>query len=183
MRGQWSIGVVVAALVVAPSLAWAQQEHGGKEHAGKEHGGQEPSGATQAPGAPAASAEPSEAAEATAPKAQAAEPSAEEIRQTIRDYISQVEEEEGSFTIDDEVTGQTRTLKLERVHDRVGKTGELYYSCTDMRDTASQELLDLDFDVEAFEEGLDVVDVRIHKVNAKARYTYDQDDNRIPVTE
>ena len=177
MRGLWVIGIVVAALAMTPSIAPAQQEHGGKEHAGKEHGG---AATTQA--APEAPVAPPAAAESTPTTAPAAEPSAEEIRQTIRDYISQIEQEEGSFTIDDEVTGQTRTLKLEGVHDRVGKTGELYYSCTDMRDTASQELLDLDFDVEAFEEGLDVVDVRIHKVNGTARYTYDQDDNRIPVT-
>jgi hypothetical protein len=35
------------------------------------------------------------------------------------------------------------------VHDRVGKTGTLYYSCTDMRDTQTGESLDLDFDVKA----------------------------------
>ncbi|MBI3324709.1 MAG: hypothetical protein HYZ92_05460, partial [Candidatus Omnitrophica bacterium] len=65
--------------------------------------------------------------------------------------------------------------------ERVGKTGEAYYSCTDMKDAASGEILDLDFDV-ADEDGvLEVVDVRIHKVSGQARYTYDDQDNRIPL--
>jgi hypothetical protein len=65
------------------------------------------------------------------------------------------------------------------VHERVGKTGDYYYSCTDMLDAGSQELLDLDFDVEAEGGALEVVDVRIHKVSGKARYTYDDNDHRI----
>jgi len=69
-----------------------------------------------------------------------------------------------------------------RVHERVGKTGELYYSCTDMQDTSTGELLDLDFDVEANDEQLEVVDTRIHKVNGQERYTYDEQDNRIPLS-
>jgi hypothetical protein len=72
-------------------------------------------------------------------------------------------------------------LEFVRVHDRVGKTGSLYYSCTDMRDKQTGELLDLDFDVKATGEKLKVVDGRIHKVGGKARYTYDEHDNRIPL--
>jgi hypothetical protein len=79
------------------------------------------------------------------------------------------------------VTGTTRKLEFVRVHDRVGKTGPLYYSCTDMRDKQTGELLDLDFDVKATGEKLKVVDGRIHKVAGEARYTYDEHDNRIPV--
>ena len=69
-----------------------------------------------------------------------------------------------------------------RVHERVGKTGTLYYSCTDMRDRDTGQLLDLDFDVKASGSELSVVDTRIHKVNGQARYTYDDQDRRIPVT-
>ena len=51
-----------------------------------------------------------------------------------------------------------------------------------MKDTKTGDLLDLDFDVEALPDGmLEVVDVRIHKVNGAARYTYDDQDNRIPL--
>jgi len=109
-----------------------------------------------------------------------AEPSAEELRDRIAAYVNEQEDAEGAFRIEDEVTGATRTLTLERVHERVGKTGDAYYSCTDMRDAETGELLDLDFDVQAVEGRLDVVDVRIHKVNDQPRYTYDEHDQRIP---
>ena len=111
-----------------------------------------------------------------------AEPSVEQIGQTIREYIAQIEEDEGAFTIEDEVTGKTRTLTLDRVHDQVGKADDLYYSCTDMKDKDSGETLDLDFDVESYDGELEVVDTRIHKVNGQPRCTYDGKDNRIPVT-
>ena len=183
MKSRWVRGVMVGMMLVAPSVMAA--EHGGQEHAGQEHGG-----ATTAAAAPAAASAPASApaAETTtsattpagAPEA-SAEPSAEQIRQTIRDYIAQIEEDEGAFTIEDETTGKTRTLTLERVHDRVGKTGDLYYSCTDMRDKDSGEALDLDYDVESYDGELEVVDTRIHKVNGQPRYTYDDKDNRIPV--
>ena len=149
--GFYAIGI--GGLLSAGWPAYAA-EHGGKEHAGttQEHGGQ----------------------------AVKAEPSAEQIRQAIQDYIASVEQNDEAFTIEDDVTGATRTLTLVRVHERVGKTGELYYSCTDMRDASTSELLDLDFDVEATGEQLEVVDQRIHKVNGQARYTYDEHDNRVP---
>lgn len=139
-------------------------EHGGKEHGGattKEHGG-----TTQEHGGQAVNAE----------------PSAEQIRQSIQSHVQGIARKTGRFTIKDPVTGTTRNLEFVRVHDRVGKTGPLYYSCTDMRDTQTGELLDLDFDVKATGEQLKVVDARIHKVAGKARYTYDEHDNRIPAS-
>ena len=151
------VWVVVGALAVWPVVGQAA-EHGGKEHGGTthEHGGQT---AVQPP----------------------VEPSAEALRQAIRDHIAQVEKAKGAYTIRDTATGQTRTLTLVRVHERVGKTGSLYYSCTDMRDVDNGELLDLDFDVDASGGALQVVDERIHKVEGKPRYTYDDKDNRIPL--
>lgn len=165
-------------LWLAPSVFAA--EHGGKEHGGKEHGGtatregsgtvtpqaKEHGGTTQEHGGQAIKVE----------------PSAEQIRQAIRDHIAFTERKGGAFTIEDDVTGSTRTLQLVRVHERVGKTGDYYYSCTDMRDAQSGELLDLDFDVDATGGQLDVVDVRVHKVEGSARYTYDENDNRVPLS-
>ena len=112
-----------------------------------------------------------------------AEPSAELLRQTIRDYIGTQEKLQGVFEIADERTGALRELQLVRVHDRVGKTGDYYYSCTDMTDVASGDLLDLDFDIEDQAGNLKVVDVRIHKDNGNPRYTYDENDKRIPVVQ
>ena len=174
MKYRWVMAVIVGCVALVPGFADAA-EHGGKEHGGEEHGGsaattQEHGGQQPASATPSQSAQP-------APT----EPSAQEIRQSIRDYIAQIEEEQGAFTIEDEVTNSTRTLTLVRVHERVGKTGSAYYSCTDMRDANSGELLDLDFDVEAEGSALNVVDVRIHKLNGKPRYTYDDNDQRIPL--
>ena len=116
------------------------------------------------------------------PSAMAAEPTAEQLRQTIRDYIKWHEGKLGAFTIpDSRQIGKLRTLQLIRVHDRVGKTGDYYYSCTDMKDVATGDQLDLDFDVSDKGSKLQVVAVRIHKDNGKPRYTYDEHDNLVPL--
>lgn len=197
MKRAWGLGFAVGLLLlVDPAVGWAMgrahkeragaeladQEHAGEasvthehagqtqEHDGQEHGGQEHAGVSAAT-----------ATQAGQPVAQA-EPSAEQIRQTIRSHIELYERENGGFTIHDELTGSERTLKLVQVHERVGKTDQLYYACTDMRDEQTGELLDLDFDVSAERGEPSVVDVRIHKVNDRPRYTYDEQDHRIPLT-
>jgi len=115
------------------------------------------------------------------------EPAAEELRGTIRQYIERQEAALGAFTVPDpKQIGRLRTLSLIRVHERVGKTGDYYYSCTDMKDVATGDELDLDFDVsdirrEDTGRELKVVAVRIHKDNGKPRYTYDANDNLIPL--
>ena len=110
-----------------------------------------------------------------------AQPSSEALRQTIRDYIANQEKLQGAFAIVDKRSGKLRHLTLVRVHDRVGKTGDYYYSCTDMSDGDTGDQLDLDFDIEDQNGNLRVVDIRIHKDNGKPRYTYDENDNRIPL--
>jgi len=195
MKGKFSL-FVLAAVVASLSLygvsAHAAGEHGGKEHAGsehggtavegshdhaKEHGGQEHGGqekTSQEHGG-------QEHAGAYVEGSHMIEPTAEQLRQAIRDYVAEMEGAQGAFTIEHEVTGGSRTLTLEQVHERVGKTGNYYYSCADMKDTMTGEILDLDFDVEFSASGLDVVDVRIHKIEGNALYTYDANDNRIPL--
>ena len=148
-----------------------------------EHGGQEHGGATTAPAAQEHGGTTQEhGGRPAAPSAAQAEPSAEQLRQTIQSYVQSIAQKNSVFTINDPVTGTTRQLEFVRVHERVGKTGSLYYSCTDMRDKQTGELLDLDFDVKAEEGKLSVVDQRIHKVSGQPRYTYDEHDHRIPVT-
>lgn len=111
-----------------------------------------------------------------------AEPEPEALRQTIRDYIQNEKTGKGAFEILDERTSTLRKLELVQVHERVGKTGDYYYSCTDMKDVETGDVLDLDFDI-ADEDGVLVVaDVRIHKDNGQPRYTYDANDNMVPVT-
>lgn len=110
-----------------------------------------------------------------------AEPTPEALRDTIRDYVANEEKSKGAFEIRDERTGDLRQLEFVRVHERVGKTGNYYYSCTDMKDAQTGDLLDLDFDIQDEGGNLKVADVRIHKDNGDPRYTYDDKDNRVPV--
>ena len=113
-----------------------------------------------------------------------ADPSADQLRDTIRTYIQRQEARLGSFTVaDPRAQGTLRTLSLVRVHERVGKTGDYYYACTDMNDLATGDQLDLDFDVAETGTGLNVVAVRIHKDNGMPRYTYDASDRMIPVSQ
>ena len=74
-----------------------------------------------------------------------AEPTPEALHQTIRDYIANEEQSKGAFEILDERGVVLRRLELVRVHERVGKTGDYYYSCTDMKDVITGDLLDLAF--------------------------------------
>ena len=106
-------------------------------------------------------------------------PAPSDLRGTIVAYIKTQEKNQGAFLIIDERTNESRRLELVRVHERVGKTGDYYYSCTDMKDVKTGDILDLDFDIADNEGKLDVAAVRIHKDNGKARYTYDDKDNRI----
>ena len=110
-----------------------------------------------------------------------AEPTPEDLRSAIRQYVGAEEQSEGFFSVVDPKTGTARKLKLERVHERVGKTGNYYYSCADLKDVETGDLLDLDFDVSEANSELKVADVRIHKDNGNPRYTYDANDNRVPV--
>jgi hypothetical protein len=110
-----------------------------------------------------------------------AEPTPDMLRQTIRDYVSAQESSQGAFKVFDARLGTERTLTLERVHERVGKTGNYYYSCADLKDVQTGDVLDLDFDVSDAGGELKVVDIRIHKDNGSPRFTYDSNDNIIPV--
>ncbi|VAX35167.1 hypothetical protein MNBD_UNCLBAC01-1196 [hydrothermal vent metagenome] len=166
-----AIQLMLAVMFVAgmTHLAVAGGEHGGKEHGGdkpaaKEHGGEKKGSAKDAHGH--------------------AEPSNEDIRNTMKAYVvAQTEAHSGNFKVKDVDTGETRNLTLINVHERVGKTGDNYYSCADFKDVDSGEELDLDLDVVNNHGVLSVTDVRIHKVSGEPRYTYDDNDNRVPLKE
>jgi len=150
-------------LAVGTSSMVFAAEHGGQEHGGEthanEHGGQEQGDAANA-----------EAVQS---------PSNDDIRNTMSAYVTAQSLESGTFDIEDAETSETLHLSLELVHDRVGKTGDYYYSCADFKDVNTGEMYDLDIDVADNDGVLSVADVRIHKVGGIARYTYDDNDNRI----
>ena len=108
-------------------------------------------------------------------------PTIDEAHAAVSKYVQELTEDEGAFYIDDELTGETREVSLTQVHDRVDKAGDAYYIAVDMKDVKTSDSLEVDFDLESYEKELEVVDVRIHKVNGKERYTYDDRGNRNPV--
>ncbi|MFH1594039.1 MAG: hypothetical protein ABID09_05025 [Candidatus Omnitrophota bacterium] len=110
-------------------------------------------------------------------------PSVDDIRETMTKHVMDKSASKGTFDVVDEETGKTRHLALGKIRQRVGKTGDYYYSCADFTDVDSGEMLDVDLDVEDRSGSLSVVEVRVHKVDGKQRYTYDENDNRIPVEE
>jgi len=164
--------------VVGFSQMTLAAEHGGKEHGGKtktqEHGGK--STTQEHGGTSKTQIQSGKEHGGTSAK----KPAAADIRSAMKNHIVS-NYVNGAFAISDPDTGTTRHLKLVRVHERVGKTGDYYYSCADFRDAKTNELLDLDIDISDNGGRLTVADVRIHKVNGKERYTYDENDNRIPL--
>jgi len=101
----------------------------------------------------------------------------------MKSYVEAESKKSGTFDIKDPDTGKTLNLELLKVHERVGKTGHYYYSCADFKDTTTSKMYDLDLDVKVKGDNLKVVDVRVHKEDGEARYTYDEYDNRIPLKE
>ena len=156
MNKIFSLIMAISIMLLGSSFVSAA-EHGGKS-VGKEHGGtaQKEHGGTSAP-------------------------SADAIRKAMKDYVKDQSKATGTFDVPDPETGKTRKLELLKVHERVGKTGDYYYSCADFKDTATGQMLDLDLDVQDTGGKLSVVGVRIHKLEGKERYTYDENDNRVPI--
>jgi hypothetical protein len=111
-------------------------------------------------------------------------PSAEEIRGAMKTLVDEKSKTLGAFEVRDQETGKVRRLELIKIHDQVvkrAKAGGYYYSCADFKDLDTGETVDVDLEMENKDGALSVGDVSIHKVNGKARYTYDDNGNRIPV--
>jgi len=184
MKKVFYIALALAMVMYFGGISFAG-EHGGKEHGGKEHGSKEHGGKAQEVQKTAEHGGKVQEVQKTAEHGgkEKEPPSADDIRGTMKSYILGKAAASGSFDVKDPETGNVRRLALVKVHERVGKTGDYYYSCADFTDLDSGEVLDLDLDVEDNGGNLSVADVRIHKVSGKERYTYDENDNRIPLSE
>lgn len=108
-------------------------------------------------------------------------PAVGDAQNVISSYIKEQSDEMGDFDIYDPQTQETRELTLVKILDKVGKTSDNYFACAEFSDKNSSEKLDLDFDIENTGGKLNVVDVKIHKVNDAPRFTYDEKGNRMAV--
>lgn len=112
-----------------------------------------------------------------------AKPNPDTMRETIELYVAQQERLQGAFALVDGKHSSLRWLKLIRIHEKIGKTGNYRFVSADMRDVKSGDLLELDFDISNQKGELRIVDIRIRKENGKARYTYGENSNIVPVDE
>ena len=108
-------------------------------------------------------------------------PADDDVRATIQEYINAVSKASGTFNINDPASKKTLNLSFVKIHKKVLKTGDNYYACADFKDINTREKYDLDLDVADNNGVLSVVELRIHKVGGKARYDYDDNNNRIAI--
>ena len=104
-----------------------------------------------------------------------------EVRDKVKDYVTNEIEVNGAFEIADPLTNNTRRLKLVEIHPDVTKSGAYYYASAMFEDMDNGETVELEFQVQSSEGELMVADTSIHSVDGKERYTYDDNHNRVPV--
>lgn len=106
---------------------------------------------------------------------------AKQIKDAMRDHIKATEAAmNGVCTVHDDVLNKDWSVKFVKIHDpvRVIKEGKTAFACTDFVEIKggkkTKNLLDVDFWLEPDAQGtLQVVATKIHKVNGRARFTYD----------
>ena len=114
-------------------------------------------------------------------------PTAAQIQSAILAHIeAETAAHDGKFPIADEKTGETLSLRFDKLHDDKvanilkGSGKGASFACTDFL-AEDGTRYDLDFWMKPDSAGqLQVVDTKIHKVNGDPRYTY-QDDEIVQV--
>lgn len=114
--------------------------------------------------------------------------SKEWTRQMNREYSQAVEEHVNSpdgFKVHDEVLGKDWSLKLLRIHKKriVHLGGGSFFACADFKSAAKggKAKLDLDFYATKSGDGWKIDKVLIHKLEGKARYTYNENNEMVPL--
>ena len=102
---------------------------------------------------------------------------AEGVKEAIRAHVeTEASKGGGHYALKDPVLGRTWRLVPEKIHDPVRtfeKGGKrIYFACGDFRSLDGPEILDVDFWLTPGVHRLDVVEVRLHKVDGRERYTY-----------
>jgi hypothetical protein len=100
----------------------------------------------------------------------------DQLAQAIQEAIAaKTKEQGGQFHVADPVLHKTWALQLVRVHkDRLAQLGpDTYFACTDFR-ANDGAMLDVDFYMKNDNGKLVFSDTAIHKVNGKARFTYEK---------
>lgn len=114
----------------------------------------------------------------------------EKFSAAIEEYVeNESQKADGFFVVHDDKLDKDWNLKLIRIHKKnIAQLAEdRFFACADFKgkQKGSSRIfstkLDLDFYVRKVGDGWDVEEVLIHKVKGKPRFTYDKNNNRVPV--
>lgn len=109
-----------------------------------------------------------------------------DIKKAMKDYLAAEVDENGIYTIFDDKTGETLSLKFVKIHDPVRViNSNTYFACTDFHVVGNPDkLYDLDFWMSPKNEVLKIYRAKIHKEPRKSliygwykqpRYTFVDD--------
>lgn len=108
----------------------------------------------------------------------------EDFALAVEDYVEERTEEVGAFEVLDDQTGKTWELLLVNVHKhRIARLAEdKFFACADFKTAeGGKTKVDLDFFVTRTDDGWEVDEVLVHKVNGRPRYVYNDRNERVPV--
>ena len=106
-----------------------------------------------------------------------------EYTAAVTSHIDREIAESGAFKVFDRKIKKDRGLTLVRIHSEkiVGLGTDRYFACADFKEAATGKIVDLDFYAVKESNGWKIDPALIHKVEGVRRFTYDAENNRIPV--
>ena len=113
------------------------------------------------------------------------DPAAQAVEKTVRQYVKDQIEEEGSFTVEDDLLGKAWDAKIISV--RLGELrrhpGGRVSVCVDFRaeDAKDSQPMDMDFVLSEGDGEWGVDETHIHKVGKTLRFSYGPKLERVPV--
>lgn len=93
----------------------------------------------------------------------------QDLREDVTKYILD-HSTDGIFSIQDTKAAIERKLRFIRLHHKIGKLADSYYVCVDFRDTATNELVDVDIEFVHEDQAIKILNTLIHKVDGLRRY-------------
>ena len=110
----------------------------------------------------------------------------DQYEKIVKDYVADESQKTGgAFTIRDDVLNKVWQLNLVKIHKSkicMLQEGKVCFACADFKEVNGKNKLDLDFYANHSEDGkMTITKVLIHKLNGKRRFTYDKNNNLVPV--
>lgn len=107
-----------------------------------------------------------------------------EFNEAVEDHVRRTSVD-GAFKVQDDKLGKEWPLKLVGVHKKriVNLGGSSFFACADFKTVSGEKAkLDLDFYATKSPDGWKIDKTVIHKVDGKPRYTYNEKNEMVPVT-